>query len=245
VLFEPIRDKIEELAFGGDVIFPPAIAILDPDTLKSYEGTFLLPTGGKFEVRSKGGVLRMNPDGQDAVNAIFNIKKPDAEAFDQLNDLSEKLFNSALSRDLEEIEKVLYDRDRMMGFFREIIPMILARHKKRMGVIKVVSSLSAHPFDLEEEKASQVFVELKGEKGSLYFDLVWRDSKVVGLGITYRTPDIPIPFLPMQSGGNEFVGYRLDMARNFRINFLVEEDGKISGLVVPNEDGPIEALKSK
>jgi hypothetical protein len=123
--------------------------------------------------------------------------------------------------------------------------MILERHKKRMGEIEDVYSRTALPFDLEEEKASQIFVEFKGEKGSLYFDLVWRDSKVVGLGVAMSAPEITIPFLPLPSGGHEFTGYRLDMARNFRINFLGEDDGKILGILVPNEAGPIEALKSK
>jgi hypothetical protein len=57
--------------------------------------------------------------------------------------------------------------------------------------------------------------------------------------------ELSIPFLPLIPRGNEFIGYHLDMARNFRINFLVEEDGQIMGLVVLNEDGPIEALKLK
>jgi hypothetical protein len=245
VLFEPIRDKIEELVFGGDVTFPPIVTTIDPEALKMYEGTFLLSGGGKFRVQSKGDVLRVNPDEQDAVNAMFNVKKADAEAFDQLRDLSEKVFNSALSGDFEEIGKLLYDRDRMLGFFREDITKILERHKKRMGEIKEVASRTALPFDLEEKESSQIFVELKGEKGSLYFDLIWRDSKIVGFGVTMRAPDLSVPFLPLTSNGDEFAGYHLDMARNFRINFLVEEDSQIMGLVVPNDDGPIEALKSK
>jgi CubicO group peptidase (beta-lactamase class C family) len=242
-LFEPIRDKIEELAFGGDVTFPPSVATVDPEILKTFEGTFLLSGGGKFKVQSKGSVLLVNPDGQDAINALFNVKKTEAAAFDQLRNLSEKVFNSALSGDFEEIGKILYDRDRMLGFFREDITMILERHKKRMGEIKEVSSITALPFDLEEKKSSQIFVEFKGEKGSLIFDLIWRDSKIVGLGVDMRAPDLSVPLLPLASRGEKFAGYNLDMARNFQINFLMEEDGQIIGLIIPNKDGPIEALK--
>jgi CubicO group peptidase (beta-lactamase class C family) len=244
VLFEPIRDKIEELAFGGDVIFPPVVATIDPEIMKMYEGQYVLSSEAKFKVQNKGGVLLLIPDGQDAANAMFNINKADAAKFAELSDLSEKVFNSALSGDFEEIGKVLYDRDRMLGFFREDITMILERHKKRMGEIEDVSSRSALPFGLEEEKSSQIFVEFKGKKGSLYFDLVWRDSKIVGFGAAMRAPEITIPILPLQTGGNEFVGYRLDMARNFRINFLAD-DGRIKGLIVPNKDSTVEALKSK
>ena len=123
--------------------------------------------------------------------------------------------------------------------------MIMERHKKRMGAIEDVSSSAALPFGPEEEKSSQIYVEVKGEKESLYFDLVWRASKIIGLGVDLRAPELTIPFLPLSSGGNEFAGYDLDMARNFRINFLWEKNGQITGLSVPNEDSPVQALKSK
>lgn len=244
-LFEPIRDKVEELAFGGNVTVPPTVETVSPEILKMYEGTYALPDGGKFKVLQKGSVLLVGPDGQNAVNAMFDIKKADAEAYANLSSLSEKVFVSALSGDFEEIAKVLYDRDRMLGLFREDITRIIERHKKRMGEIKEVSSRAALPFDLGERKSSQIFVELKGEKGSLYFGLIWRDSKIVGLDVAVRAPDLAISFLPTQSGGNEFIGYHLGMARNFRIDFIVEEDGQIIGLIVPNEDGPVQALKSE
>jgi CubicO group peptidase (beta-lactamase class C family) len=244
-LFEPIRDKIEELAFDGDVTFPPVVATIDPEMLQTFEGTFLLSGGGKFKVQSKGGVLLVNPDGQDAVNAMFNVKKADTGSFDQLSDLSEKVFRSALAGDFEEIGKILYDRDRMLGFFREDIAMILERHKKRMGEIKEVSSRTALPFDLEEKKSSQIFVEFKGEKGSLFFDLIWQDAKIVGLGVDMRAPDLSVPFLPLTSKGEKFAGYNLDMARNFRISFLMDADGKTDGLAVQHDDGPVKATKLK
>lgn len=243
VLFAPIRDKIEELAFGGEVILPPAVTTLDPEILRIYEGQYVLSSGGKLKIKSKGGVLHVNPDGQNAINAMFNVKEADASAFDQLSKLSEKVFHSALSGDFGEIEKFLYNKDRMMGFFREDMPMILKKHKKRMGEIEGVSSRSAFPFDQREEKASQIFVEFKGERGSLYFDLVWRDSKIIGLGVNLRAPELTISFLPLLSGGNEFAGYDLDMARNFRTRFQVDEGGNVTGLILENEDGPVKATK--
>jgi CubicO group peptidase (beta-lactamase class C family) len=244
-LFDLVRDKIETLAFGGDVVFPPPVTSMDLEKEKTYEGTYLLSGGGKFEVQGKEGLLHISPVGQDAVNAMFAIGKAEAAEFAELSDRSEKIFHSALSGNFDEVEKVLYDRDRMLRFFREDIALIVKRHKKRMGEIEEISSRVALPFDLEGERASQIFVEFKGEKGSLYFDLVWRESKIVGLGVDMRSPSLAISFLPSSSGGNEYNGYSLDMARNFRINFLLKEDDQIVGLVLPNEDGPIEAIKSK
>jgi len=245
VLFEPIRDKIEELAFGEDVTFPPAVATKDPEIFNTYAGTYVLSSGGKFDVQRKGSVLLVGPDGQDAVNAMFNVKKDDAEAWVELSRLSEQVFVSALAGDFEEFGKALYDRDRMMGFIREHIPMRVERHKKRTGEIKEVLARIALPIDLRGEKSAQVFMELKGKKASLYFGLIWRDSKIVGLDAVMGVPDLSIPFLPPTSRGNDFIGYHLDMARNFRINFLVDKDSHVTGLVVQNQGGPIKALKSQ
>jgi CubicO group peptidase (beta-lactamase class C family) len=244
-LFEPIRDKIEELAFGGDVTFPPAVTTADPEILKTYEGMYVLSGGGQFKVMPKGSVLLVGPDGQNAVNVLFNVKKADAGTYNQLRNLSEKVFVSALSGDFDEFGKALYDRDRMLGFIREHIPMRMERSKKRTGEIREVFARIALPSDLRGKNSVQVFVELRGEKASLYFGLFWRDSKIVGLDVVMGVPALTILFLPSTSGGNDFIGYNLDMARNFRISFLVDKDGHVTGLVVQNEDGPIEILKSK
>jgi hypothetical protein len=109
---------------------------------------------------------------------------------------------------------------------------------------KGVFSRTALPFDQEEENSSQIIVEFKGEKGNLYFDLIWRDSKIVGLGVDLGAPELSTLFLSVSSRGNEFAGYYLDMARNFQINFLVNEDGQITGLTISNDDAPIQALES-
>ncbi|MGB6866485.1 MAG: hypothetical protein WBE11_12410, partial [Candidatus Aminicenantaceae bacterium] len=238
-LFEPVRDKIEELAFGGNVSMPPAVITAEPETLKTYEGTYALSGGGQFKVARKGDRLLVELDGQDAVNAMFNVKKAEAETFEQLCRLSEKVFVSALAGDFEEFGKALYDRDRMLGFLREHIPMRLARHRERTGEIKEVLARVALPFATREEKSSQIFVELKGEKGSIYFGLTWRNSKIVGIDAVMGVPDLSIPFLPLTS--TDFAGYHLDMARNFRISFLVDADGRVDGLSLPHDDGPVKA----
>ncbi|HUU52868.1 MAG TPA: serine hydrolase domain-containing protein [Candidatus Heimdallarchaeota archaeon] len=242
-LFEPIRDKIEKLAFGGDVTFPPAVTTLNSEILRIYEGQYVLSGGGKFQVQNKGGVLLVNPDGQDAVNAMFNVKKVDAGTYDQLKSLSEKVFISALSGNFDEFGKALYDRDRMLGFLRDHIPMRLARHRERTGEIKEVFARVALPSETRGEKSAQIFVELKGEKGIIYFGLIWRNSKIVGIDAVMGIPDLSILFLPLTS--TDFAGYHLDMARNFRISFLLNDGGNVTGLKLENEDGPVKAHKSK
>lgn len=244
-LFEVVRDKIEALVFGGGVELPPVAKTIDPEALERYQGEYRLASGGEFTVSRESGKLLVGLNGQDAVNAMFSVAKEDAEMFEQVNGLSEKIFVSALRGDFEEFGKVLYDRDRMLGFFREDFKMILERHKKRTGEIKGAFFIVTLPFDLAKKKSYQTFVDVKGKRGSLYFDLIWRDSKIVGFGVDMRAPALSVPFLALTSEGIKFAGYHLDMARNFQINFLVDKNGQVTGLTVPNEDGPIVALKSK
>lgn len=242
-LFEAVRDKIEELAFGQEVAFPQAVTIPDLAMLKMYEGTYMLPGGGAFHVRRQGNVLRVRPEGQDAVDAMFNVKKADAATYSKLSRLSEIVFISALSGNFDEFGKVLDDRDRMLSFFREHIPMRLERNKKRTGEIKGVFSRAVIPIEPKGESPVQVYVELKGEKGSVFFGLIWRDSKIVGLEAVRGVPDLSIPFLPLKAEGSDFIGYHLDMARNFQISFRKDERGKITGLTVGTEGGLIRAAR--
>jgi CubicO group peptidase (beta-lactamase class C family) len=240
-LFEPIRDKVEELAFGGEVTLPPAVTTANPEKLKTYEGTYTLSGGGTVKVTCKGGQLLVQPKGQDAVNAIFMVNMSDAEMLEQLNRISEKIFISALSGDFEEFGKVLYDRNRWIEPARDHIQMRLARHKKQTGGIKEVKAKVALPTGFGGERSAQTIVELQGERESLYFSLDWHDSKIVGIDPTMGVPSLSIPFLPLT--GTDFAGYLLDMGRNFRINFLVDADDRVTGLVVPNEDDPLKATR--
>ncbi len=242
-LFEPIRGKIEALVFGGEVELPPAVKTVDPEALKRYQGEYKLTSGGAFSVSHRGEALLVGLNGQDAVNAMFNVGKDDAEMFEWVRDLSEKIFVSAIRGDFEEFGKVLSARERRMAPVRELIQMRLERYKQRTGKILEAKSRLTLPSEFDGQKSAMTIIELKGEKGSIYFALYWQDMKNIGVAPSMGVPDLTFPFLPLSETG--FAGYHLDMARNFRMSFQADGEGNVEGLICENEEATLKALKSK
>jgi len=80
-----------------------------------------------------------------------------------------------------------------------------------------------------------------GEKGSLFFALYWRDHKNIGVGPLMSMPDFSAPFLSVSE--SEFAGYHLDMARNIRVSFKMDDKGAVSALTVHSPKGDVLASK--
>lgn len=55
---------------GRPTVMPPALTGLDSTALRPYPGTYRLDSGGRFDVRRRGGVLYVGAEGQDAVNPL-------------------------------------------------------------------------------------------------------------------------------------------------------------------------------
>jgi CubicO group peptidase (beta-lactamase class C family) len=234
-LFEAVRDKIETLVFGGDVAIPPEVTAPQADMLQKFEGNYKLQSGGQLLVQRKDKALVISAQGQDAISALFDPENPDPSAFEELNELSESVFEAALKGDYEPFGNVLANKERRMKPVQELIETRLGMYKPRTGDIKNVKSLGTLSSTFDGEKVALTYVELKGEKGSMYFMLYWKDQKNVALGPTPPPGEMAVPFLPVSE--MEFVGYRIDSAIGSKIGFKMDEEGSVIGLVTPgNKD---------
>lgn len=241
-LFNAVRDKIETLVFGGNVVLPPSVVMLDSEKLQKFEGTYTLSSGGYFEVKAKRGGLFLNPKGQDAVSTLF-FPEADPRYFKDLNKLSISVFEAAIKGDYKPFESVLHNKEERKGRVRQFIEMRLRRYSERTGKIQKVFAPYTLPSSLDGEEAVQTYVELKGEKGSIFFGLFWRDKKNIGVAPSMDIPEISIPFL--LTSGAKFNGYQLGVARNIRVSFEVDEKGAVKGLEVPTPKKDLLALKKK
>ncbi len=231
VLFYPVRDKIENLIFGGDVVLPPQVKNVPAEKLRKYEGDYTLVGDGVFRVRYQNRGLHVTPEGQEAVNALFSVEPAVAEHFAKLNTMAEDVLNPILSGDYDKFAAVLSNRKRRLTPVRQLIAMRLERHAQRTGDITEVIARVTLPSEFREKKAAQTFVQFKGNKGSIYFSLFWQDMINVGIAPEDDVPDLSSSFQPL--GGSKFAGYHLDMARNFRISFLSDAKGIVTGLIIP------------
>lgn len=242
-LFGPIRDKIETLAFGGDVVIPPSVIPLDVEKLRKFEGTYSLSSGGHLEADIENRRLTIKAKRQDAINALFFSEKAAPGLFKDLNKLSVSVFEAALKGDYKPFENVLLDKERRLERVRQLIEMRIRRYKERTGEIQKVKVFGTLPSDYGGKDAVMTQVQLKGEKGSIYFSLYWRNKMNIGVGPLMGIQEISVPFMPVS--GTEFAGYHLGMAKNIRLSFDVDSSGTITGLSVHDLGGDLSARKIK
>ena len=242
-LFGPIRDKIETLAFGGEVVIPPSVITLDMEKLRKFEGTYSLSSGGHLEADIENGRLAIKANGQDAINALFFPEKASPGLFKDLNKLSVSVFEAALKGDYKPFENVLQDKERRLERVRQLIEMRIRRYKERTGEIQNVKVFGTLPSDYGDKDAVMTQVQLKGEKGSIYFSLYWRNKMNIGVGPLMGIQEILVPFMLLS--GTEFAGYHLGMVKNIRLSFGVDSSGAITGLAVNNASGDLSARKIK
>ncbi len=239
-LMEAVRDKIETLAFGGEVAIPLEVEPAEPEKLRKYEGTYKLQGGGSLEVKQKEGRLVISARGQDAITLLFDPENPNPSYFEELNRLSESVFLAAVKGDYQPFEDILYNRQQRMGPVHDLIEERLKMYKPRTGAIQKVSSIGTLPSTFNAQKAAMTYVELKGEKGSVYFILIWRDGKNVGVGPTPPPGDMTIPFMPVSK--EVYAGYRIDTGIDSRLGFKLNDEGDVLGITIPGKEGFI-ALK--
>ncbi|MFB0566051.1 MAG: serine hydrolase domain-containing protein [Candidatus Aminicenantaceae bacterium] len=240
-LFEVVRDNIETLVFGGNVVMPPSVITLDNESLKKFEGKYLLSSGGELDVEAKGGGLVVHPKEEDAITTFFSIEKADSGVLKELNKLSVSIFEAALKGDYKPFGEVLFNKEKRLERVRQFIEMRIRRYKKRTGEIQNVIAVGTFPSGIGEESEVRTCIQLKGEKGSIFFEMLWRDKKNIGIGPLMSALDTSIAF--MATSRNEFAGYRLDLAYNVRISLNVGGSGFVKGLTVHGKDRELSASK--
>ncbi len=239
-LMEAVRDQIETLVFGGEVNLPVEVMAAAPERLRKFEGKYTLRSGGYLTVEEKQGKLVIQAQGQDAICLLFDPENPDPAHFEELNRLSKSVFEAALKGDYEPFGGVLMDKERRLERVKELIDMRLRMYKERTGAIKSVTAIGTLPSTFGGEAAAMTYVQLKGEKESMFFVLYWRGKKNLGVGPTMPPGEMVLPFLPVSK--TEFVGYRIDTAMSSRLEFNADDEGTVIGLTAPGRE-ELSALK--
>ncbi len=242
-LFDPIRDKIEALAFGGDVEIPPPVITMDAQKLQIFEGVYSFAAGGRLEVKRKSGRLSIKALGQDAVSMLFTPEKTDPSFYNELSKLSEAVFKAALKGDYKPFGDVLFNKERRQERVRELIEMRIQMVKKRTGEIRDVSALGTLPSNFDGEEVAVTIVQLKGERGSIFFQLYWRDRMNIGVGPMRSSPGFSLSFMPISD--TEFTGYHLGIAKNISLGFALDDNGSVRGLAIHKRGRDLFASKVK
>jgi CubicO group peptidase (beta-lactamase class C family) len=232
-LMEAVRDKIEALAFDGEVTIPHEVAPAASGKLRKFEGTYKLRTGGVLRVKQVSGRLIISAQGQDAITMLFDPKNPNPGYFEKLNTLSESVFDAAIKGDYQPFGNILRGREQRMGPVHDLIEQRLKMYRPRTGAIQKVVARGTLPSTFDGQNAAATYVELKGQKGSVYFVLIWQDMQNVGVGPTPPPGRMAIPFMPVSE--DEFAGFRIDSGIDSRLDFLQDDKGNVRGIGIPGK----------
>jgi CubicO group peptidase (beta-lactamase class C family) len=241
-LFDLIRDKVETLAFGGHVTIPPAVKSFAAEELKAYQGEYQLTSGGVIIAAVQNDALVLKPEGQDALNLLFNPQQYDPELYSDINNRSAAVFAAVVKNDYQPFEEAMLRKERLPRF-RQFITMRLQRLNEMMGAIQKVEALGTLPSAFGEGDTVVTVIRLKCERGDFFFRLFWQGGKIAALGPAMSGEIGNLIFQPETR--QDFVGYHLGIARIVRLSFTTDEQGKINGLLVNTSKGAITAQKSK
>ena len=236
VLFSPIRDKIETLAFDGNVPLPPAVVPTEPTSLARFEGTYRLESGGELVASLDRGVLTVTPRGQEAINALVS-GGADPAAYRDANQRSAAVFKGALIDDYKPFEEAL-DRKEELDRVRRFIKMRMDRYRNETGTISHVEIKGTSPF---EENLLATTVELKGERGGILLRLIWEEGHIVGMEPTRSRAVGVTPLQPIS--GTDFAGYDLALAKSVRVAFTTDRHGSPTSMLVGHSDNRVKAQR--
>ncbi|NIM99994.1 MAG: serine hydrolase [candidate division Zixibacteria bacterium] len=239
-LSEVVRHKIEALVFGGELKAPPSVRKADPANLARFVGEYKLPSGGFLKVSVEGGRLTITAEGQDALNPLVFPEHADPNFCQNLNRLSQEIFQAAIQGDYGPFGEVLANKEGRLDRVREFINTRTMAYQDRTGVIQKAKALGTLPSSYEEG-AVETIVELKGQKGSIFFSSIWLDDKNIGVAPVRSAKTIAIPFLPVSK--SEFAGYHLGMAQDVRVSFQTGDAGLVAGLTIHCTGTNIKARK--
>jgi CubicO group peptidase (beta-lactamase class C family) len=243
-LMDSVRDKIEAIVFGGDVEMPPAVVECDPAQLKKFEGAYKLDSGGLLNISARDSGLLVKAEGQEAITALAFPDAENAEAITSVGEKSARIIEAALQGNYNPFAEVSRDKEKRIPRLQDFIERRVQAARERTGQILKVEPLYTVPSGMEQG-AIETVVRLKGEKGNIFFRMIWRDGINIGLG-PMEMIILPISFtlLPIAPEGTEFAGYDLAQGQGFRVRFTVGPRGSATGMTIQGKIKKIEVKKS-
>jgi len=236
VLISPLRNKVERLLFGEEVRFPPITSESRLSDMKSFEGTYQLPTGGQLLLQTGGGYLTLIATGQDAINSIFSLNENLTVQFSEFINRTVKMVNAVLAEDYEYCKMELNNEERIKGWRRLLIDRLNISGNKEARLETTILGTLPWP---RSEDTIEVVVKTKHDKNDMKFGLLWRNGNLWGL--TTGPSAFTMRILPVSR--KTYAGYDLGTAKNAELSFDINKHSRVTGLIVHGKTGNLKATK--
>jgi len=240
MLFHGVRDRIETLAFGGNVGLPRAGIEMKESELGKFTGVYDVEFGGTFTIKRAGSGLSITAAGHGAMNVLaFPELENQTLLHNDLDERSFMLFDAAIKGDYSIFRAETGDQDRI-DRFKQLIEAQLDRHRDRTGAIRQVHIFGTLPGEIPDQVIT--YVVLKGDEGGeIVFRLHWSGGELVGMSPAEGVPPVSMRLVPLSP--TRFTGYNISWGKGITIDFDVDRHDSVRALVIATSGGEIAAVR--
>jgi len=223
----PICQPVAEIALGGTPRELPPVISLTRDSLRRFEGSYRLTSGGQFTIFLQGDALKIEMTGQDAFDAIY-CDSSSHSGMTSLNRQAALMIDATKKGDRKILTEALSKLD--YAAYAPVMDPGWSTLAKRFGTLESFDILGTAPYPFTEEykrtyarlnfKHKHVIVTF-GYRNGVFLDLsTWEDVPNPGA----------LPLAPVCK--NEFATFNLWTSRTARFSFDTSVDGRVVQLHV-------------
>lgn len=240
-LFSVIRDKIEALAFGGNVSIPPETIQTPIASAGDISGLYKLKKSGGFYISVKNNRLYLEPRGQEAVNVLFFDSPGVSGTIAGLHSLSESAFDAVLTGNYKPLNETLWNSEKRAQRVRDYIEKRKKLFLNRTG--KLITAAAVLTMPLPGGNQYKTTVRLTGEKDSIYFNLRYRDGLNAGVSPAAGPENLNMVLQPIKGKPNQYAAYHFPSSRTIRLSFKTGSNDTADRLTVLTGKQEVTALK--
>jgi CubicO group peptidase (beta-lactamase class C family) len=231
-----VSDWIDCVVFGGEHPVPPKVIRLSATLLARYAGTYQLPSGDKVVVAVKDGTLRMTPQGAQALALLMSGKLGVADRLKALSQRTEAIAAAQLKRDYGPLHKAFGGRlplDRIQAIETSNRRSLEENHGTIQS-FEVLGSVAA-------EQGAETYVRLQCQRGTAVVCYAWQGEQLRGIRLL---PALPTSRTFLPESETAFASFSFATPTPIRIEFVLQKDGRVTGLAVPLGSGKVVAKKA-
>ena len=237
-LQDPLSDPVSAIALGNDPPTLPDVITLSDELLRRCDGTYQLPSGAQFEIRTHGECLKVEMAGQEAFNAICPDTTGRVE-FAKCNAEAAFIIDATQRGDRHGLERLLSHRD--YDAYAPLMDSGWSSLAKQFGPFKsrVVLGTAQYPFG---GNYLRTYARLNFERDSVIVTFGYRDGVFFDLSTWEGAPN-PGALCLAPVSASEFVTYNLWTGKASKIRFDTATDGTVSGFKILAGDRGIMARR--
>ena len=229
-----VRDKVVRIAFGGKVEMPQSLSATSAD-LSVYQGNYLLDNSAAYLVTASKNALQITPFGGRAITGLYVTSDSLLKVVAGNEARSIEVMSAAIKDDFEPFRALINDDARLQRI-KQLWYMRANRYSEMTGPLTDAVASFSWPSGYEPG-ATETIMEIQGQQSSIYYRMIWKDDKMIGIAPTQPPGIGPQTFLP--AAPNQFFTYDITAAKNILVSFTADS------MVIIGDDGTLGAVRGQ